>query len=95
MPFLGLSPIPAHQRYLIKENEGIDPLRKISDLNSEFPKSVAEIFHLGMELFPQKRINNSFEYKVQLQQKKGDKYIRYIKWPTKKRTHKLPESFII
>lgn len=91
----GSAPIPSLHRYLIKEDEGIDPLRLISDLNTEFPKSVAEIFHQGLELLPQDRVASAFEFKLLLQQKKGDKYKQYTKWPSKKKTHKLPDSFII
>jgi serine/threonine protein kinase len=91
----GSEPIPSVQRYLIKENEGLDPQRLISDLNPEFPKSVAEIFHKGMELLPKDRIQTAIEYRFLMQQKKGDKLKKYTKWPSEKRTHRILDSFII
>ena len=91
----GTQPIPVLQRYLIREKEGIDPLRLITDVYPDFPKSMADVFNQGMELFPKNRYKSAIEMKAIIEKKKGSKYRKYTKWPSEKRTHILPDNFII
>ena len=70
----GQPPVSAFQRLIGSTRKGIDPLELISAFNSEIPKSVAEIFHQAMELFPQDRTATAFELKEILQRKKIEKY---------------------
>jgi serine/threonine protein kinase len=85
----GQPPVSAFQRFLGYTKNGVDPLKFITDLNPEIPKSVAEVFHQGMELFPENRIATAFELKEILQRKKIEKYRKYTKWSSLPKDYNL------
>lgn len=87
----GQPPVSAFQRLIGVAKNSADPLKLISDLNSEIPKSVAEVFSRAMELLPQDRTANAFELKEILQRKKIEKYRKYNKWSSKLKNHKITE----
>lgn len=91
----GQPPVSAYKRFVGNEKNGIDPLKPINELNSEIPKSVAEVFSEAMSLFPQNRTETAFELKQILQQKKIDKYRKYTKWSSQLKTHQIAGSSFV
>jgi serine/threonine protein kinase len=85
----GEAPISAFQRLVEVTRNGIDPLEPLCTLNPEIPKSVAEVLHQAMELFPHNRIATAFELKEVLQRKKIERYKKYNKWSSEQRSYVL------
>lgn len=91
----GQPPISAFKRLIELVKNDNEQLRLACEINSEIPKSVAELIHQGMELLPQDRIETAFELKQLLQQKKIDKYRKYTKWSSQGKFHQLAKSSFI